>query len=158
MKIAKKLGIIVFYNTELGSLLGIYTYMIRNRIIILNSKLGEYQKIMVLAHEIGHDRFHKKYAQTGLQEYQIFDMRSSMEYDANAFAAHLLIDTEEIIEFMHSGQYDLWGIASSFNVNVNLVLIKMQELNRMGYNFRIPMDHNPKFFRKEAPDGYNDLT
>ena len=113
---------------------------------------------MVLAHEIGHDRFHKEYAQTGLQEYQIFDMCSSTEYDANAFAAHLLIDTEEIIEFIRSGQYDLWGIASSLNVNINLVLIKMQELNRMGYNIPIPIDHNPKFFNKETPDGDNDLT
>ena len=156
VKIAEALGIKLFYSGELGNLLGLYTYMIRNRVIILNSNLGEYQKLMVLAHEIGHDRFHREYAKTGLQEYQIFDMRTPTEYDANAFAAYLLIDTDEIIEYMRDYQYDPWNIANCLNVNVNLVLIKMQELNRMGYSIHIPMDANPKFFKNEAPEGGGD--
>ena len=34
----------------------------------------------------------------GLQEFTLFDMRSEMEYEANAFAAHLRIDSEELLE------------------------------------------------------------
>ena len=33
MKIAQELGIRVFYSNELGNLLGLYTYMIRNRVV-----------------------------------------------------------------------------------------------------------------------------
>ena len=35
-QIADYLGIKVFYSDELGDLLGLYTYMIKNRVIILN--------------------------------------------------------------------------------------------------------------------------
>jgi len=157
-QIADYLGIKVFYSDELGDLLGLYTYMIKNRVIILNSKLSDFQKIMVLAHEIGHDRLHRQYAKTGLQEYQIFDMRSPSEYEANAFAAHFLIDTDELIGYMKDYDYDPWSLAGCFNVNVNLILIKMQELNRMGYKIRIPMDPNPQFFKNETPDGPDEWT
>ena len=42
----------------------------------------------------------------GLQEFTLFDMRSEMEYEANAFAAHLRIDSEELLELAGHG-YDV---------------------------------------------------
>ena len=150
--ISKSLGIKVFFSDELGNLLGLYTYMIKNRVIILNSKLSDYQMNMVLAHEIGHDQLHKELAKTGLQEYHIFDLRSLTEYEANAFAAHLLIDTGELIETIKDFNYDLEKLASYFSVDINMILIKMQELNRMGYNIAPPIIPNPRFLKKSPPN------
>ena len=61
-EIAKQLGIVIMYSDELGDLLGLYTNILRNRVIILNSRLNEFQQIMVLAHELGHDLLHRKLA------------------------------------------------------------------------------------------------
>lgn len=73
----------------------------------------------------------------GLQEFTLFDMRSEMEYEANAFAAHLRIDSEELLELAGRG-YDVVQLSSTMEVNVNLVLIKLNELNRMGLRLDLP--------------------
>ena len=150
-EIAKQLGIVIRYSDELGDLLGLYTNILRNRVIILNSRLNEFQQIMVLAHELGHDILHRKLAREGcLQEYQLFDMRSETEYEANAFAAQLLIDDDQLMEYIRDYQYNVYQIAGEMNINPNLLNIKLSEMNRLGYNFNI-MDVNPKFLKNEKP-------
>ena len=64
-------------------------------------------------------------------------MRSEMEYEANAFAAHLRIDSEELLELAGHG-YDVVQLSSIMGTNVNLVLIKLNELNRMGLRLDLP--------------------
>ncbi len=64
-------------------------------------------------------------------------MRSEMEYEANAFAAHLRIDSEELLELAGRG-YDVVQLSSIMGTNVNLVLIKLNELNRMGLRLDLP--------------------
>jgi len=73
----------------------------------------------------------------GLQEFTLFDMRNEMEYEANAFVAHLRIDSEELLELVGHG-YDVVQLSSILETNVNLILIKLNELNRMGLQFNLP--------------------
>lgn len=58
------------------------------------------------------------------------------EYEANAFAAHLIIDDDDIYS-MSKEKYDVVQMAKMLNVNINLVLIKLQELNKLGDDFRV---------------------
>lgn len=69
-----------------------------------------------------------------LQEFEIFDMRDRTEYEANTFAAHLLIDDEELIDLLKSGR-DCFSVAMILTVNPNLLNIKLSDTNRMGYSF-----------------------
>ena len=94
---------------------------------------------MVCGHEIGHDALHRDQAKIGmgLQEFTLFDMRNEMEYEANAFAAHLRIDSEELLKLAGHG-YDVVQLSSIMETNVNLILIKLNELNRMGLQFNLP--------------------
>ena len=54
-------------------------------------------------------------------------MQSSTEYEANAFAAHVLIDTDECLRICREG-YDVVQLAKAMNSEINLMLIKLQEL------------------------------
>ena len=115
--------------------------------IVVNSRLEEYMLRMVVAHEIGHDILHRKEAKHGaMQEFELFDMKDSLEYGANVFAAHLLLDTNELLELAHDG-VDVASIASIMHVNINLVLIKVSELITLGYDLRMPMDTKKDFLR-----------
>ena len=69
-----------------------------------------------------------------LQEFEIFDMKDRTEYEANTFAAHLLIDDEELIDLLKSGR-DCFSVAMILTVNPNLLNIKLSDMNRMGYSF-----------------------
>lgn len=145
LKIASEIGIKIYYG-DYQDLLGMYTYRWKQRIILLNNNLDDYLRQMVLGHEIGHDIYHRDLAETGLKEFTLFNMKNDTEYVANAFAAHLLLDNDRVLKLAMDG-YDIVQIASILNSNINLLLIKMQEMNKMGYNFSVPSHPESNFLK-----------
>lgn len=158
MKIASEIGVMLRYSEELDKLLGLYTYRWKHRIILLNDKMEEIMARMVCAHELGHDALHRDIAKgDGLKEFVLFNMKDTTEYEANAFAAHLIIDDDDIYS-MTKDKYDVVQMAKMLNVNINLVLIKLQELNKLGCNFRVPCEADSFFFRKPKTLTSNELN
>ncbi|MBZ2174359.1 ImmA/IrrE family metallo-endopeptidase [Schnuerera sp. xch1] len=145
LQIASELGIKIYYG-DYQDLLGMYTYRWKQRIVLLNNNLDDYLRQMVLAHEIGHDTYHRDLAETGLKEFTLFNMKNDTEYVANAFASHLLLDNNEVFELAVDG-YDIVQIASFLNSDIKLLLIKMQEMNKMGYNFNVPCHPERNFLK-----------
>ena len=148
-QIAKDLGIWVYYEDTFDDLLGMYTFRWNHRLMFLNPKIDGQLKEMVIAHEIGHDQRHRSIAKAGqtLKEFSLFRMKDTTEYEANAFASHLLLSNDEVYSLAREG-YDVFSIAQQMGSDVNLMLIKMQEMNKLGYDFRIDVDHDARFFRK----------
>ena len=61
--------------------------------------------------------------------------------------------------FIHfKDKYDVVQMAKMLNVNINLVLIKLQELNKLGYDFRVPCEADSFFFRKPKTLTSNELN
>lgn len=138
IKIAREIGIHVKYNNEFEDLKGMYIVIDRSRFIILNNNLSERECWTVCAHEIGHDQLHRNLAKAGaLQEFMLYDMRLRPEYEANIFAADLLINDDYIFELIDNG-FDIEQIARELNVDMNLVLIKIDSLRLQGYDVRAP--------------------
>lgn len=154
VRIAKELDIYVHFIDGLNELLGMYTYRHKERHILLNSNMEYIVKLMVCGHEIGHDCLHREQAKgaSGLQEFTLFDMRNEMEYEANAFSAHLRIDDDELMELMKQG-YDVVQLSSIMETNVNLMLIKLNELNRMGWQLNLPYVPRSDFLKNVKPEG-----
>ncbi|WP_312701908.1 ImmA/IrrE family metallo-endopeptidase [Sedimentibacter sp.] len=145
LQIASDLGVKLYYGNY-DNLLGMYTCKWKHRFIFLNNKLENYMLQMVLAHEIGHDIFHRDLANDGLKEFALFNLKNITEYEANAFAAHILLKNEEVLTLVRDG-YDVAQIASILNSHINLLLIKMQEMNKMGLDFNIPFSPRSNFFK-----------
>ena len=124
-----------------------YTCRWKHRIIVLNKKLDHHWVQMVVGHEIGHDAYHRHLATTGLKEFTLFNMKNNTEYVANAFAAHLLLDNDELLELAMDG-YDIVQIAGVLNSDINLMIIKMLEMNKMGFNFNLPCRPENDFLKK----------
>ena len=145
--LAESTGIDVIPVDCFKELLGMYTYKWKHRVMFLNNRMDEYLTQMVAGHEMGHDIYHRDLAKgEGLKEFELFRMQSSTEYEANAFAAHILIDTDECLDYARNG-YDVVQLASVMNSEINLMLIKLQELNRLGYNLKLPMEPRSDFFK-----------
>lgn len=145
--IAEHLGIKVYYKNTFKDLLGMYAIEKDTRAIFMNQNLEEYMFKMVFAHEIGHDVLHQDIARNMImQEYILFLMKDNTEYEANVFAAHLLLDTTDIFEQARQG-VDVVSLAQLNCVNVNLVLIKLSEMVTLGYDLRVPLDVNRNFLK-----------
>lgn len=105
---------------------------------------------IVLLHEIGHDRLHGDVLeQRGIfVENNIFDCKNDiMEYEANIFAAEMLLPDEEVLDLIHQG-FTSSQVASALNADVNLVSLKVSELNRRGFKFR-EQDYKNKFLKAQ---------
>jgi Zn-dependent peptidase ImmA (M78 family) len=145
-EIANGLNIRVRLADDFTRLKGMYTIIARNRFIILNGKLSEQTKKIVLAHEIGHDRLHYALAKTtGLREITLYDMNTRPEYEANIFAAELLLDTERVLELIYDGR-DILETAKILGSDVNLIALKVASLTKQGYQFRL-QDYQSDFLK-----------
>lgn len=147
-QIAKDLGICIFYEEAFNDLLGMYTFRWNHRLMFFNPKIDGRLKDMVIAHEIGHDQRHRNLAKAGnaLKEFSLFSMKDNTEYEANAFASHILLRNDQVYAIAKEG-YDVFTISQMMGSDVNLMLIKMQEMSKLGYDFTVPLEHDSRFFR-----------
>ena len=150
--LAEETGVDVVVTDNFIDLLGMYIYRWKHRAMFLNSRMDEYLTQMVAGHELAHDIIHRDQAKgEGFKEFELLRMQNRMEYEANAFASHILIDTDECLGYAREG-YDVVQIAKMMNTEINLMLIKLQELIRLGYDFRLPMEPRSDFFKNIKPD------
>ncbi|MDO5560559.1 MAG: ImmA/IrrE family metallo-endopeptidase [Oscillospiraceae bacterium] len=146
-RIADELGIIV-KPCPFRQQRGAYNVILRNRFIFIKDDLPAVMNRIVMAHEIGHDVFHRDEAlmKGGFREFNIFDMRDNrMEFEANLFAAQMTLDDDEFLEYCERG-YDIQQIAIAMKSDINLVALKSDTLISQGYRLR-PQEHRNDFLK-----------
>ena len=130
-RICREKDIEIMYRDDFIGQKGAFSLMLNVPFIFINNNLSDEMKRIVCAHELGHAMLHRKLCRQRknqtIYEYEIFDIRNSTEYEANIFAANLLIDEREMNEYMSYG-YDIVQTARAMNLNVNLLLIKLHEM------------------------------
>ena len=147
-QIAGELGISVLLREDFGSLKGMYRVIKRNRFIFLNKDLGDRMLRIVCAHEIGHDQLHRDIVKQNrfLQEFQLYNMASRREYEANIVGASILLSDEEILDYIYHYRFDSEQIARATHTDINLVALKVAHLIEQGYKLRA-LEHNSKFLK-----------
>lgn len=145
--ILKERGVQILPFPQATKLLGMYYYFQRVPFVYYNPNLDNRMLRMVHAHELGHDMYHRKYANGNLVEFELFDINSELEMEANIFAAHLLLSENEIRELAKQG-YTYSQLASAFNVNVNMMAFKLMEMKRRGENIHFSEKPDRSFFKE----------
>lgn len=147
-EIAEYLGIEIMWTSEFTKLKGMYAYIKRNGFIMLNSNLDDNKLRIVCAHEIGHHLLHRDdAAKNPFQEFEIYDMTNTREYEANIFAASLLLDDDTVMNYVYEYGYSAPQIASIMKSDINLVALKIAELKTHGHKFN-NLDYRSDFLKK----------
>ena len=148
-EIARQLGVEVLFCPDFGSMKGMYRVVKRTRFIFLNRDLTPQMQRIVCAHELGHDRLHRNLAKTGaLQEFMLYDMTTKPEYEANIVAAEILLDTDEVLDYVYNFGYTSEQIAKAMETDINLVALKVAHLAESNRGLR-PMEHRADFLKGE---------
>lgn len=133
-EMARQLGVEVLFCPDFGSMKGMYRVIQRNRFIFLNDGLTPQMQRIVCAHELGHDQLHRNLAKNGaLQEFMLYDMTTKPEYEANIVAAEILLDTDEVLDYVYNFGYTSEQIAKAMSTDINLVALKVAHLIEAGF-------------------------
>lgn len=143
--LAQRRGIEVLFCSGFGSLKGMFRVIKKVPFIFINKDMDEYQQTLVCAHELGHAVLHREYAMNNpVQEYTLYDMQSKPEYEANIFAASLLIDVEELTDYIYTYNYSAEQIARAMGTDINLIALMIAYLIEIGYDLR-PQEYRNRF-------------
>lgn len=124
---ARNLGIHVLYR-NLNNLKGFYTLRCRERYIVINESLSQNEQKIVCAHELGHDRLHRHFAQyTPLQDLMIYDMTLKPEREANMFATEFLLSDSDILD---NADKTVEQLSSFFGMDERYIQLKLQLMLR----------------------------
>ena len=146
-EIAADIGVEVMFCDNFGPLKGMYRVIKRNRFIFINNQLSGQMQRIVCAHELGHDQLHRNLAKDNpLREFMLYDMRTKPEYEANIVAAEILLDNDELLEYIYQYRFSAEQIARAMETDINLVALKIAHLNELGYDLR-PIDHRRNFLK-----------
>lgn len=127
------LDIRLYFRNDFEQLLGLYTVVNDKDCIFINNNLDEYVTKIITAHELGHFLLHRDFAIDNiLQDFGMFDISGRIEYEANAFAAQLLISDEDILKLLPY-EYSLDHISALLYFPKEIVAIKINEMKNMGY-------------------------
>ena len=145
--IARQLGIEGLFCDDFGPLKGMYRVIKRSRFIFINKNLSGRMQRIVCAHELGHDQLHRNLAKgSAIQEFMLYDMTTKPEYEANIVAAEILLDTDEILEYIYDYGYTSEQIARAMGTDINLVALKIAHLAESGYDLR-RIEHKSDFLK-----------
>ena len=109
---------------------------------------------IVCAHELGHDQRHRKLAQANsLHEFMLYDMTTRPEYEANIVVAEILIDNEELLDYIYTYRYSAEQIARAMDTGAGAGGAGggrgaggIAHLTELGYDLR-PVNHRSDFLR-----------
>ena len=116
--------------------------------ITINSDLPRMIQKIICAHELGHAVLHSQLpGMESFHDFALFDTASVTEYEANVFAAELLLTDEDVLELLNDDT-SFFGVASTLRVPPELLDFKFRVLKRKGYQFvEPPLQADSKFLR-----------
>ncbi len=146
------LGIRIRYK-DLGTVMkAYYFYQSRIKNIVLNVRSGNIVQKTLCAHELGHALLHGELAaMRGFQELELFDTTLRTEYEANMFAAELLIDDNELRELLNDSEKSFFGVAKELYVPAELLDFKFRILKNKGYHLEAPYIARSDFLKGDIP-------
>ena len=133
------LGINIRYM-QLKNVKGFYFYQSRIRTVVLNAELDEESAKILCAHELGHACLHSEMLlnMRTLHEYEPYNVKNVAEYEANVFAAELLIPDESIKELLASDGKSFYALAKELSVPAEFIDFKLRVMRSKGYDIDVP--------------------
>jgi Zn-dependent peptidase ImmA (M78 family) len=92
----------------------------------------------------------------GFQEIELFDIARPAEYEANVFAAELLIDDNELLKLLNDDNMSFFDVARELYIPAALLDFKFRVLKHKGYRIEAPYIANGDFLRGEVEGCYDE--
>lgn len=148
-KIMDDMHIIVGETSSFQKLKGFCFMSCKTIYVRISSFLSEEEKQIVAAHELGHIILHKTQLKMApMKDDTLYNMQDNTEYQANLFAADLLLSDADIAEMAHNEDLDYFSLCSTLNSTPELMSFKLYSLTKRGQAYHMPMEIQSNFLAK----------
>ncbi len=145
------LNVVVMESNSYQKLKGYCFCANRTVYVVINESLHPALKKIVAAHELAHIILHKKMLQLApMKDSVLYDMTTETEYEANLFAADLLIPDDVISDMSKDEDMDYFRICQTLSISPDLMSFKLFSLIKRGYAYPMPpVNMDSSFLGKE---------
>lgn len=148
-KIMDDMHIIVGETSSFQKLKGFCFMSCKTIYVQISSFLSEEEKQIVAAHELGHIILHRTQLKMApMKDDTLYNMQDNTEYQANLFAADLLLSDADIADMAHNEDLDYFSLCSTLNSTPELMSFKLYSLTKRGQAYHMPMDIQSNFLAK----------
>ena len=117
--------------------------------VMISSFLSEEEKKIVAAHELGHIILHRAQLKMApMKDDTLYSMMDNTEYQANLFAADLLLEDSDIAEMAQDENFDYFSLCSTLNTSPELMSFKLYSLIKRGQAYHMPLELQSNFLAK----------
>lgn len=145
------IGVITKESDAFQSLKGFCLTANRSTYVVINGLLHPAEKRIVAAHELGHILLHRNLLKMApMKDTVLYDMASRTEYEANLFAADLLIEDNCLEELRENEDMDYFQMCSRMQTSPDLMSFKLFSMMKRGQDCPAsPLDLNSRFLGKK---------
>lgn len=148
-KIMDDMHIIVGETSSFQKLKGFCFISCKTIYVQISSFLSEEEKQIVAAHELGHIILHRTQLKMApMKDDTLYNMQDNTEYQANLFAADLLLSDADIADMAHNEDLDYFSLCSTLNSTPELMSFKLYSLTKRGQAYHMPMEIQSNFLAK----------
>lgn len=148
-KIMDDMHIIVGETSNFQKLKGFCFMSCKTIYVQISSFLSEEEKQIVAAHELGHIILHRTQLKMApMKDDTLYNMQDNTEYQANLFAADLLLSDADIADMAHNEDLDYFSLCSTLNSTPELMSFKLYSLTKRGQAYHMPMEIQSNFLAK----------
>lgn len=127
------LNVVVTESFQFKHLKGFCFLHCRTTYVVINGNLTDSEKRIVAAHELGHIVLHKDHLKLApMKDSILYDMTGKLEYQANSFAADLLIPDAEIRSLLREDEMDYFTACHCLDTAPDLISFKLFNLMKRG--------------------------
>ena len=148
-KIMDDMHVIVGESSSFQKLKGFCFMSCKTIYVQISSFLSEEEKQIVAAHELGHIILHRTQLKMApMKDDTLYNMQDNTEYQANLFAADLLLSDADIADMAHNEDLDYFSLCSTLNSTPELMSFKLYSLTKRGQAYHMPMEIQSNFLAK----------
>lgn len=136
LKICEEMGIVTLFapmGKSPAACKGFFLTQSRIKSITINSDLSEDLQRIICAHELGHAMLHRdRSGVNAFHDFSFFDGVDRLEYEANIFAAELLLPDTDVLKILNE-DLSFFQAAAKLYVPAELLDFKFRTLKWKGY-------------------------
>lgn len=147
-EILENTNVIVVESDKYETLKGYCFMSCQSTYTVINTFLPEPVKRIVAAHELGHIILHRHQLKMApMKDSVLYDMTSQTEYEANMFAADLLINDDDI-HTLSKEDMDYFSMCKYLCTTPDVMSFKLFSLIRRGHSYNLPVGIYSMFLGK----------